>query len=391
VNDDLATGRAGPGWTGGWRPSEPWAEPAETATRAGPAADVLAVTGDPVLAERLAGIAAAAGVLIRTSRAAPAGAAWASARLVLVGRDALADLPPGRAPGGPGVVVVATAPVPQDVWRLALAVGAEQVTTLPDGEGWLVERILDATDPAAPAPVVGVVGGRGGGGASVLAAALAVTAAASGRRPVLLDADPLGGGLDLLLGAEREPGLRWPDLATARGRLRPGHLASGLPCVDGVRLLSWDRSEVADAPADAMAAVLSSAVRDSDLVVVDLPRALGSAAEAAASACRLGLVVVPAEVRAAAAARRVVAALEHRIDDLRLVVRGPAPTGLPAEVVADALRLPLAGELRAEPGLAAVLDRGEIAALRTRGPLAALCRRLLAETAAPEPARRAGG
>src|SRR5262249_27088259 len=162
-----------------------------------------------------------------------------------------------------------------------------------------------------------------------------------------LDADPLGGGLDLLLGAEREPGLRWPDLVTGRGRLRPGHLASGLPCVDGVRLLSWDRGEVgegAEAPADAMAAVLSSAVRDSDLVSVDLPRALGSAAEVAASACHLGLVVVPAEVRAAAAARRVVAALEPRIDDLRLVVRGPAPTGLPAEVVADALRLPLAGE-----------------------------------------------
>ena len=36
---------------------------------------------------------------------------------------------------------------------------------------------------------------------------------ADGERVMLVDCDALGGGLDLLLGAEEVQGLRWPDLA----------------------------------------------------------------------------------------------------------------------------------------------------------------------------------
>jgi hypothetical protein len=67
------------------------------------------------------------------------------------------------------------------------------------------------------------------------------------------------------------------------------------------------------------------------------------------------------------------------------VVRGPAPTGLPAEAVADALGLPLAGSLRPEPGLAAALDRGDVPPVRPRGPLAALSAQLLASVLAGGP------
>ena len=56
---------------------------------------------------------------------------------------------------------------------------------------------------------------------------------------LLVDLDPLGGGLDLLLGAERLAGLRWPDLAGARGRLGGGMLRDALPRLDGLSLLSW--------------------------------------------------------------------------------------------------------------------------------------------------------
>jgi hypothetical protein len=64
---------------------------------------------------------------------------------------------------------------------------------------------------------------------------------------------------------------------------------------------------------------------------------------------------------------------------LAVVVRGPAPGGLKASEVAQALGLPLAGSLRAEPGLPAALERGQPPARDGRGPLAALCRRLLGE------------
>lgn len=359
----------------------------------GRACPVLVATGDPSLAERLERLASASGVRLRVQ----GGLAQIprSAPLVLIGADLAAGevgepAPPEVLPWRPGVLVVAAEPVGEQVWRLAMRYRAETVAVLPEAEPWLVGRLIEAAEPAAEAPVIGVVGGRGGAGASVLAAALALTAAATGPRPLLIDADPLGGGLDVMLGAEAEPGLRWPGLSSARGRLQPELLRSELVRVDGVDLLSWDGGDLPDVPAEAMAAVLSGAVRCADLVVVDLPRHLGEAATVAAAACRWVLVVVPAEVRATAAARRVVRALEPHVSDLRVVVRGPAPTGVPAEYVAETLELPLAGELRAEPGLAAALDRGEPPGLRSRGPLVRLSRRLLADLGPPvAPASRA--
>ena len=58
------------------------------------------------------------------------------------------------------------------------------------------------------AQVIVVVGARGGAGASSLAVALAQSSAQEGKRTVLLDADELGGGIDLVLGAEGHRGVR---------------------------------------------------------------------------------------------------------------------------------------------------------------------------------------
>src|SRR5450631_1669926 len=92
------------------------------------------------------------------------------------------------------------------------------------------------------AHIIGVVGGSGGVGASVLTAAIAIRAAEAGMRPVALDGDRLGGGLDVTLGIEQERGVRWPDLAGARGRIDGDELLRRLPSVDGVGVLSFDRS-----------------------------------------------------------------------------------------------------------------------------------------------------
>ena len=126
-----------------------------------------------------------------------------------------------------------------------------------------------------------------------------------------------------------------------------------------------------------MASVLDAAARGSDLVVADLPRQVGDTVRVVLGATDLVLVVVPAEVRAAAAASRVAEAIAPFTPDARLVVRGPAPGGLRAVEIAAAVGLPLAGELRAEPDLAACLERGEAPAGRGVGPLARLCERLL--------------
>ncbi len=341
---------------------------------------VRLVSADPHLADRIAGLASAAGVpvqvvsdpgdLIRSDRSG----------LVLLGADLTGAMRAvAGSPRPAGLVVVALGEVAAHTWQDAVALGAEHVAVLPEAEPWLLDRLLDVTSARPSGRVVSLIGGRGGAGASTLAAALAVTAAAAGTRTMLVDLDPLGGGLDLVLGAEHESGLRWEDLASARGRLQTGLLGSGLPQYCGVRFLTWSRREHPAIPAGAVSAVLDAAVRECELVLLDLPRGLDETVRVALRVSDQVLLVVPAEVRATAAAGQVLSLLEPVAGDIRLVVRGPAPTGLTADSVAEALGLPLAGELRAEPGLATALDRGLAPPLRSRGPLAVLCRRLIAD------------
>lgn len=91
------------------------------------------------------------------------------------------------------------------------------------------------------------------------------------------------------------------------------------------------------------------------------------------------LLVVPAELRAAAAAARVAALAAPHCVDLSVIVRGPAPGRLRAAEVSRALGLPLAGTLRPEPGLCRGLERGEAPGASGKGPLAVLCQRLVEE------------
>ena len=340
-----------------------------------PSSLALIATADPVLLDDLNRLAAAAGVEPdRVTVAADARRGWSSAPLVLVGRDlarALAATSPQRRDG---VVLVSRDLDDAQIWELGVALGAEAVVLLPDAQAWLVDRLADAADgPSAAAVTVAVLGGRGGAGATTVACALAVTAVRRGLRTLLVDGDPLGGGIDLALGGEDADGLRWPDLASARGRVNGVALRDVLPRVHDLTVLSWDRGDTLSIPVDAMRSVLAGARRSSDIVIVDLPRRLDDSAVESLSIASPALLVVPAEIRATASAARVAAAATLVTADLRLVVRGPAPSGLEAEQVAESLGLPLEAELRAEPGLAAALERGQPPAGRGRGPLSAFC------------------
>ena len=307
----------------------------------------------------------------------PAGAAMVLAQWPL---DPVTRVVLERAAGAL-VLVCPTDPGP-DVWRDAVQLRAETVAVLPDAEPWLAARVARAVRRSTRAPVLGVVGGCGGAGATTLAAAIALTAARRDLAVTLLDLDPLGGGIDLLFGAEAAGGLRWQDLRNAPGRLPAGALRATAPLVCGVSLLTWDRSDAPRVTAAGVEAVLERAADDDHLVVADLPRPVDDPARVALRAARSVLLVVPADVRATAAAVRMVAGLESVAADVSVVVRGPAPTGLSAEAVADALGLPLAGDLRPEPGLAAALDRGDVPPVRPRGPLAGLAARVLADVLA---------
>ncbi|MEE1738049.1 CpaE-like family protein [Streptomyces sp. BE147] len=297
---------------------------------------------------------------------------WEQAPMVLVGDDAAA-----RCRGAArrrGVLLVGRDQDDPDVWRKAVEIGAEYVLRLPDSENWLVDQIANASEGVGrPALTVGVIGGRGGSGASTLACSLAVTAARSGRRTMLIDGDPLGGGIDVLLGGERAEGMRWPDFVHSKGRLGGGALEDSLPALHGLRVLSWGRDDEVVIPAQAMQAVLAAARRLGGAVVVDLPRRVDGGVAEALAQLDLGLLVVPGELRAVAAAKRVAAMAGMVLDDIRVVARGPYAAGLDGQWVAQALGLPLVGELPLESGLLAAQDGGVPPGGGARGPLARFC------------------
>ena len=344
----------------------------------------LIVTALPQLLDDLLRLAATAGVDVDAAAdAAGARRSWSTAPLVLVGPDAAAGCIRGQLPRRPHVTLVADDLDDASSWRRAVELGAEHVVFLPDAEDWVVDALAGAVSGDVPdGPLIAVIGGRGGAGATTLSCALAITAVRSGASCLLVDADMLGGGIDLVFGAEDRPGLRWPDLSGTSGRLPATALAEALPQLHQISVLSWDRETASAIPAEAMESVLSAGRRSHQLVVVDVPRGVDDAAMAVLRAATLVLLVVPAEVRAAAAASRVAAVVAAGAHDLRLVVRGPAPAGLGGEEIARALAIPLAGELRAEPGLALGLECGEVPAGSGRGPLAAFCHQLLSEVTA---------
>lgn len=347
----------------------------------------LLVTADPTALDDLLRLVALAGVegdvvtdLAEVRRL------WDAAPLVLVGEDLLDPLVALRLTRRDGVLVLGRDLDDAGVWQRAVDVGAQRVVFLPDAERWLVEALADAAEGTeGQGTVLAVVGGRGGAGATTLACALAQTASRRGTPTLLIDADPLGGGIDVVFRAEEEPGVRWPDLAGTRGRIPAAALARGLPRVADLALLSWDRGDAVQVPVDAARAVLSAARRSHELVVVDVPRHLDDVGREVLLAATTSLLVVPAEVRAAAAAARVAARLALLCRDVRLVVRGPAPAGLTAQEVERALGLPLAGEVRAEPHLARELEEGVLPVARRGSPLGGLCHVLLDSLLQPVP------
>lgn len=189
-------------------------------------------------------------------------------------------------------------------------------------------------------PRICVLGSCGGAGASMLAAVLAWCA---GSPAFLIDCDPWGGGLDVLLGCERAPGSRWGQVRLRGGGLDPAVLRDCLPRWQQVSVLAVD-----DPPAlDAEALVeLVGAAATAGPVVLDVARWPSPVRTAALSSCDLAVLVTPAEVRAVAAATTIVEAVEP--SRAGLVVRGSTPD-LPSGRIGALLGLPVLGELGYDP------------------------------------------
>ena len=363
--------------------------PVPTPVRPGPRLP-LVVTADTELLDDLLRLAAAGGTEVDVAPdPAAARLRYAGAPLVVIGTDQAAACLRARLPRRARLVVVGQEPIVDTAWEVAELLGAEFVVALPTAEPWLVDRFAERPRSGPPGQVLAVIGGRGGAGASILAGGLAVTAVGAGLRTLLVDADPWGGGLDLVLGWEQVDGLRWPALLGAGGRIDPPALLQALPKRGDLVLLSFARDDLLPVPGEAMTATLDAARRGRDVVIADLPRHLDDAATLALQAADQTLLVVPAELRATAAAARVAAMVALHCENVSVVVRGPAPGRLRPREVAKVLGLPLAGSLRPEPAMCQALERGQAPTASGAGPLAELCKRIITDLASGRAAEAA--
>lgn len=332
---------------------------------------VLLLTRSPSVHEAVVPLCAAAGVEASVcAQPSLALATWSEADLVLVGADLAAEVAALSPPRRAGVHVVG--PSPGDAsFRHAVALGAVSVVDLPEASSWLSDALADVGERSSPGRVVGVVGGSGGAGATTLACALAQSHAARGPT-LLVDADPLGPGVDRLLGLEGREGVRWEGLAETSGRLGARSLREGVPREGSLGVLTWTgvrrRLDVPTARR-----VLDAAVRGHELVVLDLARHGGSTLVELVDRCDDLLVVTPATVPGLAATVRLVADL-GREGRAGLVVR---PGGLSDADAARVTGLPVVATVGEQRGLAASVDRG-LGPLTGRGPLARAARDLLA-------------
>jgi len=141
-----------------------------------------------------------------------------------------------------------------------------------------------------------VIGGCGGAGASTLAASLAVTALGAGRRAILFDADPLGGGLEPLVALgtvtiasgerfraarawphgvdppEPDPDAEQQPPRQPRQQPRQRHQLPRLPrpgAEPDLALVTWGGSEGERIPVAAMRNALRVLRTSADVVVVD--------------------------------------------------------------------------------------------------------------------------
>lgn len=351
----------------------------------GAEASPLLLSADPLLVGEVQRLAAAAGVVpLVVHDSVQALRAWSAASVVLVGADCAEGLAGCRPPRRARVHLLGRGPVDDVLFRHALALGAETVSELPASETWLVEMLTDVGDGGGvPGVTVGVVGGSGGAGATVLAAAVARAAAERGPT-LLVDADPLGAGLDRVLGLDGADGIRWDALHRTTGRLSTRSLREALPRVGDLSVLTWPPDRGGRLQAFAVREVLSAGRRGFATVVVDLPRHPDPVAEEVTVRCDHVVVVSRLTVPAVSAASRVAARLPEPLPRRHLVTRGGGG-GVTPEAAARLLRIPLLAAMSDQRGLDESIDLGAGPGRAGRGVLVrtarTVVRRLLVDPA----------
>ena len=325
---------------------------------------VTLISSDERLAEIIGSVAASVGVVVSVvSDRSSAEREWSDAQLVLVGQDSAAAAIAWGLGARDQVYVAGHSP--QEVVRWSPLLGAS-VIVVPQANATLAELLRDGTSQTTRARVVLIGGATGGLGASTLAAGVAGAAVQMGWSSAVVELDPGGGGLDVLLGAERLEGWRWPELASARGVV--SGLTDHLPVMDSVLCVSAGRHPC-QVGARARSSVVESLAAETDLVVLDRGQLGDDELVGVPIDCRYD--IVSAELRGLLAAR----ARSAEADEV-LLRRGPGRRMSSHDVAAVLDRDPLL-TVRQDERLARAAEQGEAPWVLASRVWQATCRRVV--------------
>ena len=332
----------------------------------------LVVSRDAGLIESVLAAAASVGVApVVAADEADVPRRWRGASCVVVGADLAALVASMRLPRRPGVHLAGDDRDELLSWSVPLDAS---VVVLPDQRA-LLASVVDPRfdDGVGQGRVVRLVGGSGGVGTSTVAAGLAQVAAQRRLPSALVELDPGGGGIDLLVGAESAPGWRWSDLRAASGRIES--LAGHLPNVSGVDVLAMSRPVPEAVPSrmrraegprpapavtgsvspDAARSVVAALTRSHRLIVVDAGR--GHSAVGDQWPGSTTLLVVAASARGVAAAASRLACGDA--PDASLVVRVGTARSIGADAVGRLLSRPVVGVVHDDRRLPAAAATGD--------------------------------
>lgn len=208
--------------------------------------------------------------------------------------------------------------------------------------------------------MIGVVSAAGGAGGTTLAAATA-RLASERISTVLVDLDPLGMGIERVVGYQGDVITHWGTLGA--GALNPRRLPEALPLHEGVHLVGFGGSAPLPIESAALDSVLSACVRSFRLTILDVPRTPAVLSQVA-RICDLIVVCCSQSVAAAWAGQRLVAAIRAP-SDIGLVTR-VGPGNVRSSEIAETLRIPLLSQVGDQRGLDEVLAMGA-GPLRSRG------------------------
>lgn len=262
------------------------------------------------------------------------------------------------------IFFVAPEPGPID-YEAALRSRAEQAFILPAESTQLLQALAaeSAQSSTNSALRIAVVGASGGVGTSTLAAAIARKACSGNGGALLIDAVPVSGGLDLLMGVESAPGARWPDVSLGTGAIDAADLTGALPNTpDGITVLSSARTRV-DTPfhleTEAVERMITAAAGGFDVIVSDTPPT------GIPHATDFAVVLCAAEVRSSAAATEICAELKARGTNFVLALRHRGWSGLSARDIERITHSEVAVEI---PHLKSLTKTTEVAGLPTSLP-----------------------